>query len=80
MNSQPNHSPKPNRADTSEMPMNDEDRFANVPAQLDGLLEDGEISPEAFALYRTMGARVVDAYRGAKEGSSPASRNHRHDA
>ena len=53
--------------------MYDEDRFASVPAQLDGLLEDGEISPEAFAPYRTMGARVVAAYREAREAALRAA-------
>jgi hypothetical protein len=34
--------------------MTGEDRFANIPAQLDELLERGEISLEAFALYTAM--------------------------
>jgi hypothetical protein len=31
-----------------------DDRFANVAVQLDELLERGEISPEAFAVYAQM--------------------------
>jgi hypothetical protein len=51
MNSQSNQSPELNRADTSEAPMTREDPFAKVPARLNELLERGEISLEAFALY-----------------------------
>jgi hypothetical protein len=56
-----------NRADTSGASMTGEDRFANVPAQLDQLLERGEISPEAFALYTSMSAQLVAACRGEKK-------------
>ena len=50
MSSPSNQSPELNRADTSEAPMADEDRFAKVPVGLHELLERGEISREAFAL------------------------------
>jgi hypothetical protein len=54
MSSPSNQSPELNRADTSEAPMADEDRFAKVPVGLHELLECGEISLEAFALYTAM--------------------------
>jgi hypothetical protein len=54
MSSQSNQAPELNRADTSEAPMTGEDRFAKLPAQLNELLERGEISLEAFAVYTTM--------------------------
>ena len=50
-----------NRADTGE------DRFAKVPAQLNELLEHGEISPEAFAVYT---AAAEDAARSSTVDSS----------
>jgi pimeloyl-ACP methyl ester carboxylesterase len=51
VNSQSSKSPELNRADASEEPMTRQDHFANVPAQLDELLERGDISREAFAEY-----------------------------
>ena len=51
MSSQMNRSPELNRADTSEAPVTGEDRFAKAPVQLQELLERGEISLEAFAVY-----------------------------
>ena len=51
MSSQPNQSPELNRSETGDAPMTDDDGFATLPAQLDDLLERGEISPEAFAEY-----------------------------
>jgi hypothetical protein len=59
-----------NRADTSAAPMTGENRFAQVSAQLDDLLEHGEISPEAFALYST----AADALSSALDSSG-----HTHD-
>ena len=44
-----NQSPQPNGADTGETRMNRD--AAEIPAQLNELLERGEISPEAFAEY-----------------------------
>ena len=46
MSSQTNQSPEMNRADTSEAP-------------IDELLERGEISLEAFALYSAMADRLM---------------------
>jgi pimeloyl-ACP methyl ester carboxylesterase len=54
MSSQSNQSPELNPADTSETRMTCGDRFAKVPARLDELLERGEISAEAFAVYATV--------------------------
>jgi hypothetical protein len=51
MSSQSNQAPELNGADTSETPMTGEERFADVRARLDELLERGEISAEAFAEY-----------------------------
>jgi pimeloyl-ACP methyl ester carboxylesterase len=51
VNSQSSKSPELNPADASEEPMTRQDHFANVPAQLDELLERGDISREAFAEY-----------------------------
>jgi hypothetical protein len=59
MSSQSNQSPELNRADTRETPMTGEDRFAKVTARLHELLERGEISAEAFALYSAMGEHLV---------------------
>ena len=44
---------------TNESPA--DDRFANVAVQLDELLERGEISPEAFALYAAMADAACSA-------------------
>ena len=53
MSNQSNQTPELNRADTSEAPMTGEDRFVDVRARLNELLERGEISAEAFAEYST---------------------------
>jgi hypothetical protein len=60
--------------------MTGEDRFTNVPAQLDELLERGEISLEAFALYTSTSAQLVAACRGAKKEPALQAANHRHEA
>ena len=51
MNSQSNQPPELNRAGTSETSMNGDDRLETAQARLDELLEQGEISAEAFAEY-----------------------------
>jgi hypothetical protein len=58
MSSKSNQSPELNRADASEAPMTGEDSFARVPVRLHELLERGEISLEAFALYTAMADAV----------------------
>lgn len=63
MSSQSNQSHELSRASA---PMTGEDHFATFPAQLDELLERGEISLEAFALYTSMSAQLVAACRGTK--------------
>jgi pimeloyl-ACP methyl ester carboxylesterase len=59
MSSKTNQSPEQNRADTSEALTTGEDRFAEVPLRLDELLERGEISAEAFAVYASMADAAV---------------------
>lgn len=51
MNSQSNQAPELKRAETNEAPMADNDHLATAPARLNELLEQGEISAEAFAEY-----------------------------
>jgi len=46
-----NSSPEPKPADTNGAPTDDNNPLANAPAQLDELLERGEISPETYAEY-----------------------------
>ena len=46
---------------TNESPV--DDRFANVAVELDELLERGEISREAFAVYAGMARACVDPGR-----------------
>jgi hypothetical protein len=72
MSSQSNQAPELKRADTSEVPMTGEDRFAEVPARLHELLERGEISREAFAEY--------SATADAALSSSVDSSGHAHNA
>ena len=49
MNSQPNQSPELNGADTSEAAMTRDDGLAEIPAQLNELLERGEWTSPAPA-------------------------------
>jgi hypothetical protein len=72
MRSQSNQLPGLNRADTSEAPMTGEDSFAKLPARLHELLERGEISPEAFALYAAMSEALSSALESNGGDSSVA--------
>jgi pimeloyl-ACP methyl ester carboxylesterase len=71
MSSQSNQAPELKRADTSEVPMTGEDRFAEVPARLHELLERGEISREAFAEY----SATADAALSSSVDSSGHAHN-----
>jgi pimeloyl-ACP methyl ester carboxylesterase len=71
VNSQSNQAPELKPADVGDTPTSGADRLAKVHAQLDALLEHGDISPEAFAEY----------WAGAREYSSVVDgRAHAHDA
>ena len=67
MNSKSNQAPELKRADTNDSPTVDNEHLAGAPAQLDELLERGEISPEAYAEYSaTLDAALapsVDSHR-----------------
>jgi phenylpyruvate tautomerase PptA (4-oxalocrotonate tautomerase family) len=51
MNRQSNQVPGLNRAETGDVSMSGDDAYAETPARLNELLEQGEISPEAYAEY-----------------------------
>ena len=57
MHRQSKQAPELKRADTNDSPTVDNEHLAGAPAQLDELLERGEISPETYAEY----SAAVDA-------------------
>jgi phenylpyruvate tautomerase PptA (4-oxalocrotonate tautomerase family) len=61
MNSQPNQVPRLNRAEAGDVSTSGDDAPAAAPARLNELLEQGEISPEAYAEYSTTAAAALSA-------------------
>jgi hypothetical protein len=56
-------------ADTSETPMTGDDRFAKVPVRLQELLERGEISLEAFAIYTATAEALSSTLESSGHGN-----------
>jgi hypothetical protein len=55
--------------DTSETPMTGDDRFAKVPVRLQELLERGEISLEAFAIYTATAEALSSTLESSGHGN-----------